>query len=151
MRVAFYNMGPVGEKVTNARARVEVPAILNTLPKVGGAGFVETVGRIMPDVPGQHKIHNTSRPSRANLTLYVRDDHFLGRRRWHDFKETWPRVEHDGIHPPRSALIQNVDDDKTLILSHAPQGIEPGMPRATQDALIEARHEWLMGMTDEIN
>lgn len=150
MRYAFYNMGPVGEKVDDARARLELNKITSTQPFVDVTGLVECIGRDMPGIPGQVKIRSTQNPSKANLCLYVEDfGNFIGTTKWIMCEKTWPRVEREGTHEPRAILVQNLNADQTVILSHAPQAA-PLSPRATRNALLDARQEWLTKMANAV-
>ena len=150
-RVPFvaYNLGPIGERVDNERARVELDAAVNNQPRVvwrrrpKAVALMECVGRDLPDLRHYHPpIHDRSRKSRANLALYVLDRLDLGRREWVDHQVPWPRVLHAGLHEPRSTLIQEVED-WTFVVSHAPQSPRNVFREPLRDALNDAREEWV--------
>jgi hypothetical protein len=151
MRYAIYNLGPVGEKVDNARAKIEIPAIVNATPEPHVTALVECDHRIMPGIEGQVKIRSTQNHSKANLCLYVNAGVFIGTRRWIMCETEWPRVLHGGMHPARAILIQNLGVEKeTVVLSHAPQAINSTMDREERNGLLDARQEWLQKMEEAV-
>lgn len=139
----FENLGPRGDPHRGAaQLRAELAAQANNLrpdpnrkrPK--GIGLCEAIGYTLPTLDRYGPpIRDRSRPGRANLALYVGAwldvDH-----EWHDLDETWPRTEHPGTHPPRSILVAQVEDWRTIV-GHAP----PIAPHSG-----DAREEWLDAM-----
>lgn len=103
-RFIFYNVGP-------SRPRDEVYAEIRNFSQRTGLlrikprwiCFVEASYGDLPDLPGYHKIRDRSKASRANVAVYVRKSRRRQfNHRWVDLDFTWPRIEHRGIHPPRS-------------------------------------------------
>lgn len=140
MPFAFYNLAPPGDPNRGSvRVALESNAIVNNdptdlfrrRPKV--FGVCEAIGRSLPSLDRYDLLRDTSRASRANLAVYVLDHLDHGRAEWIDLKETWPRTEHPGTHPPRSLLVVRVED-WTVCVSHAP----PTAPGAGP-----ARAEWV--------
>ncbi|UQS95153.1 hypothetical protein Pam4_10 [Pseudanabaena phage Pam4] len=98
----------------------EVRAVLATGP--AWLEMCETVGNVLPEVPGYHLIRSTANPSRANVAAYVRDDLPVTRVRWHQHTVTWPRTEGPGIHPARCTLEYRAAGIQRLVGHQPPKG-----------------------------
>ena len=150
VRYAVYNMGPVGDAVTNDRAPLELNALAGNRRRIArrrkGVALLECAGRNLPRLAHYHPpIHDRSNPSRANLGLYVLDRLRLGQRDWIQHRETWPRVLHRGEHPARVTMLQEVEG-WLWVVTHAPQGVWPTWHTdrpALANALEDARAEWV--------
>lgn len=108
-RFVFYNLGP-GRPVPEVYAEIRNFALPMKRGKVWviprEIWLVEAIGYgSLPHLPDYEQIRDISRPSRANIAGYILKR--PGRKishRWIDLDFTWPRTEHDGMHPPRSIL-----------------------------------------------
>lgn len=151
MPFAFENLAPAGDPFRGpVQVKLELSAIANNhnhnknrqRPKV--IGCVECIHRSMPKLNNfQGPFRSTKNASRANMALYVLKGVKVGPTEYVDLHETWPRPLHPkaGHHEPRSILIKEVAG-WTVVVSHAPQA--PGrFPKATNEAIIRARKEWL--------
>lgn len=155
MPFACYNLGPAGDPGRGpGQVRLELSAIANNhrpdpdRPRPKVTGLLESIGYRLPRIHHYHPpIRSTRTKSRANVALYVLARLELGHLSWVDLDKTWPRTERRGVHEPRSILVQEVEDWR-VIVAHAPQGPGRRLPRATNDALVEAREEWLDAMVD---
>ncbi len=116
----FYNLR-VGRsraqiaKELNALARVNKP--LTKRPAL--IGVCEAVGYSLPNIDGYRTKRDRSRPSRANIAAYVREDLDAGILWWIDLKFWWPRPNGPGNHAPRSWLVTRVGRIQ-VIVGHQP-------------------------------
>lgn len=119
---AFYNIAP-GRGDTTANR--ELAALLEHYrPRV--LGLAEAIGyRLNTAVPGYRLLRDTSRPGRANIAAYVRND-VTATIRWTDLHTTWARTDHPGPHPARSILRLRLRGNGTVIVAHAPPVTRPG-------------------------
>jgi len=139
---AFENLGP---RARPKQTRLELGALANNVnpderrPRPKGIGLCETIHHDLTDLWHYGlPIRDRTRLSRANLALYVLDRLDLGRIRWHDLAEQWPRTEHPGIHEPRSILDVEVEDWRIIVAHAPPVAIGTG----------PARREWLDAMVE---
>jgi len=81
--------------------RGELEAIASTAPAF--IGCCEAVGYDLEPLPGLALARDCSRPGRANIASWVRDD-LAGdlEQRWLDLATTWPNTDRPGTHWPRS-------------------------------------------------
>lgn len=135
---AAYNLGPAGDR-PRRQARREIRALLRGRKAVG---LLEAIGHELPWSLTHRRIHNTSTLGRANVALYVRRGLRLGKLEWVDHELDWPKVLHDGNHPARATLVQEVAN-WTVLVGHAPQAPRPVFGIGTNLALEAAREEWL--------
>jgi hypothetical protein len=94
----FYNLD-------NGRPHDVVQRELEAIASTGPAfiGGCEATGYQFDPLPGLVLARDRSRPARANIASWVRED--LARdptHRWHDLKTVWPRTDFPGTHEPRS-------------------------------------------------
>lgn len=163
VQFAFYNLAPAGDPNRGpAFVTRESEAIVNNRPRnplrrrPKVYGVVEAIGRRLPELKRYHLIRDTSRPSRANVALYVRKGLKFGSVRWIDHEIPWPRVLHSGQHEPRSTLVVTVEG-WTIVVAHAPQ-VGAAMKAARDEWLtIEARllaaanHDWPVLLLSDSN
>lgn len=154
MPFAFENLAPAGDPFRGpAQVKLEISAMANNhnhdknrrRPKV--IACVECIHRSMSKINNyQGPFRSTKNLSRANMALYVLGGIEVGPTEFVDLHETWPRPLHPsaGPHEPRSILIKKVAG-WSIVVAHAPQA--PGrFPKATNEAIIRARKEWLEAM-----
>ncbi len=147
---AFYNLAPPGAPNRGeVQVRKELTAIANFVDPLTGKrkrpkvlGVCEAVGRPLPELARYEMLRTRENPSKANVAVYVRDDLRHGEPRWVMHEKEWPKIFGSGFHEPRATLVVKVENWR-IVVAHAPQAPRLGFPQATQDALDDARKEWL--------
>ncbi len=147
---AFYNLAPASDPMRGeVQVKKELTAIANLVdPQTGKRkrpkvlGVCEAVGRPLPALPRYELLRTRENPSKANVALYVRDDLRHGEPRWVMHEKRWPKIFGPGLHDPRATLVVKVENWR-VVVAHAPQAPREVFPQATQDALEDARKEWL--------
>lgn len=123
-RLVFYNAGPPSTTRPGS-ANGDLGGLLREYrPRVAIA--CEVIGDRMDPRPGYTMVRDTSRPGRANLVAYVRDDCQLRRRWWIDHRTTWTRTNPGakGQHPARSTLVLGIGDAQVLGGHNVPLGTD---------------------------
>lgn len=116
LRFVFYNLR-VGRP--QRRVRLELWVIARVLrPKV--LAGCEGIGYDLRAIRGYTLIRDRSSDPRDNVFMYVRSRRRIARIRWHDLRETWLRVKHPGVHPPRS-FVEAVVERVRVIVGHQAQ------------------------------
>lgn len=147
---AFYNLAPANDPMRGeAQVTRELTAIANLVdPQTGRRkrpkvlGVCEAVGRPLPELRRYELLRTRENPSKANVALYVRDDLRHGEPRWVMHEKGWPKIFGPGLHEPRATLVVKVENWR-IVVAHAPQAPREVFPQATQNALEDARREWL--------
>lgn len=87
--------------------------------------MAETIGRRFQPLPGYLQVRDVSRPGRANLTVFVREDCERHRVRWVDLSETWTRwKDKDRQHPPRSIVAIGLGTVQLVGAHQPPEGTD---------------------------
>lgn len=137
-RLTFYNLQVGRDRDQVAR---ELRALLTDRPVL--LGVCEATGYLLPRFRGYTLLRDTSRPSRANVAAWVREDLYR-HHRWHDLTETWTRTEHPGTHEPRSWLEVSTGRGavgmQTLVGHQPPKGTDNTQAAQAEGiALLERR------------
>ena len=128
LHCVVYNLGPAGDRIDpRGSADREIRALLADHPAI--LALSEAIGYRLPGVKGYRRLRDASRPGRANIAAYVRDDLPVTRVRWHDMRRTWPRTEHPGTHPARSWLEFRAGEVQVLV-GHQPPKLPQSIPFA---------------------
>jgi hypothetical protein len=101
----------------------------------------EVIGDKLQPVPGWQMVRDTTRPGRANLVAYVREDCELSRSWWIDHRTTWTRTEGPeprGQHPARSSLVLAVGEAQVVGAHQVPLGTDH--TPSGQLELVQALH-----------
>lgn len=117
MLIRFYNV-QVGRSAKQV-AR-EIRALLAARPQV--LGLCETVGYVLPEIPGYTLLRNRKDASHANIAAYVRGH--PTNVHWIPQFETWGRTERPGEHEPRVILEFRTGGIQVLVAHQPPKGTD---------------------------
>lgn len=124
-RAVFVNLAPPSPERPDRAANRTIGALAHEYrPRL--LACVEAVGRVLDPVPGYGLIRDRSRPGRANVALYVREDCQLRRHWFVDHRETWTRTEDplNRPHPARATLAASVGNVQVLVGHQCPLGTD---------------------------
>lgn len=129
-RVVSYNLATYRERGLGSQAAANAQAshelhVITVQAKPAVINLQEAIGYTLPTLPGYRLIRDTSRPGRANLATYVRNDLPITDVQWTDLRDTWPRTEHPGTHPARSLLAFTAGNVRWVNLHQPPVGGHP--------------------------
>lgn len=121
-RLVFYNAGPPSKTRPGSASRDLGGLLHEYRPRAAIA--CEVIGDRLEPQPGYSMIRDRSRPGRANLVGYVREDCTLRRSWWIDHTTTWSRTETTGTHPARSTLVLGIGSLQLLGAHNVPLGTD---------------------------
>lgn len=123
-RLVFYNAGPPSETAPTSATRDIGGLLREYRPRILVA--CEVVGDRLAPQPGYAMVRDVSRPGRANVVAFVREDSQLRKAWWIDHKTRWTRTKHPqlGLHPARSTLVLGVGELQALGGHQVPMGTD---------------------------
>jgi len=119
--LTFYNLD---NNRPNDEMSREVEALLEARPAI--LAVCEANGYSLPDDPDYRLIRNTSKPGRANLAAYVKQNLEVSDIKWFDCEETWTKTNPGatGQHWPRSILEFRAGRLKVWVAHQPPKGTD---------------------------
>lgn len=121
-RLVFYNAGPPSKTRPGSASRDLGGLLHGYRPRAAVA--CEVVGDKLQPQPGYRMVRDTSRPGRANLVAFIREDCDLRRSWWIDHRTTWTRTSGTGTHPARSSMVLGIGSLQLLGAHNVPLGAD---------------------------